>query len=243
MVQTIEYYNKIGDQAVAPSYDIQTGELNSQIAGAQNDPYYTSLLSGLEATKNREFSGIESRAAQRGVAYGNIPSQAQGAYLGEKYLPAVAEVKKTQSDYINNLKMKLADLRAQRASAASEYGFKLWQTDIDREEKAKDRAAAAARSASSGSSGELTDAQMKALANNDAYAYARNLMAAEYKKTGGVSSSVEKARNYLETNYRGYLPAEKKTQWSDATRSWQSFEDDPIDSILQKALKSFGARG
>jgi hypothetical protein len=144
MAQTLDYYIKESDKYLDPSYGARTDELNRQISGAETDPYYTSLLSGLEATKNREFAGIESRAAQRGVAYGNIPSQAQGAYLGEKYLPAVAEVKKTQSDYINNLRMKLADLKAQRAEAASEYGFKLRESDISREEAAKDRAASAA---------------------------------------------------------------------------------------------------
>lgn len=105
---------------VAPIYDVQEKNVQSQIATAETDPYYESLLSGLESTKNRSFADIEGRAAGRGVAYGNIPSQQQAAYLGESYLPAVAEVKQTQLERINSLKQTLAELRAHRASSELE---------------------------------------------------------------------------------------------------------------------------
>jgi hypothetical protein len=196
MAQSLDYYTQQAHRNIAPIYDIQEQEFGRQITGAQNDPYYTSLLQGLEATKTREFSGIESRAAQRGVAYGNIPSQAQGAYLGEKYLPAVAAVKKTQADYISNLQIKLAELKARRAEAASEYGFKLRESDIAREESAKDRAASAANARAAA---KPTEWQTK-MGMSEGYASDLGNLGQIMFKTGWTR---EQAANELYKSYAG----------------------------------------
>lgn len=185
MAKELSYYTGQANKQLELVYAPLTKEYNTQIKTAQTDPYYQSLLQGLEATKNREFAGIESRSAQRGVAYGNIPSQAQGAYLGEKYLPAVAEVKKTQMDYINQLKMKLAELRSQRAQGAVDLGYKLRSDQIALEAAAKDRAASAASSASDSSEDFYKDLRYEAerwvagLTKNTAYSkpYGRETIA------------------------------------------------------------------
>lgn len=147
-------FNKLAQQMVTPVFEPMEQNLNTQVTEAQNDPYFKSLLSGLDAAKNRSFAEIEGRAAGRGVAYGNIPSQQQGAYLGEKYLPAVAEVKKTQLERINALKQTLAELRSKRASAVLDqyniYEDRDWKTKEAEKERAWKASQAALDRASSG---------------------------------------------------------------------------------------------
>lgn len=157
MAKSLDYYIKQATKYVSPAYDIQEKALRQQIGEAQKDPYYEQLLKSLEAKKDIKLGSIEARAAQRGVAYGSIPSQGQQRYLATDYLPAVAEIKRTQQEYIRDLQLKLADLRAQRAQAAQEFGYKLRESDISVEEAARDRAvqlakASVAKASASGSS-------------------------------------------------------------------------------------------
>jgi hypothetical protein len=145
MAQTIDFYNQTASQQVSPIYDEQTTGVNTQVEQAKNDPYYSELLKGLEATKNREFTGIEGRAAARGALYSTAPTQQQSAFLGEKYMPAVAEVKRTQQERINKLQEMLADIRTKKAQAISERAYGLYQTDVQKEtalESARIQAAA-----------------------------------------------------------------------------------------------------
>jgi hypothetical protein len=155
-------YQALAEQMVAPIYNQLEQGATEQIKAAETDPYYDSLLKGLDATKERSFGQIEGRAAGRGYGYGSIIGQQQGAYLGEKYLPAVADVKKTQLDRINSLKQTLAELRSKRAGAVLDQSNMLRQEDISAQEAAMNRAASTASSASS-----MSEWQTKQLARNE----------------------------------------------------------------------------
>lgn len=225
MPKDISYYNTAATGQIDPIYNEQVTGVNQQIANAQSDPYYSSLLAGLDATKNREFSGIESRALQRGVGYGNIPTQQQGVYLGERYLPAVAEVKKAQSDRINALQQTLADLRAKRAEMIANRAFDLQKTDISVEEAAKDRAAQAAMYSQQSKAAETPKDPSLAAADQlwaEAEAYGKSLkhsmspndtekrfiplMVAKYRKLGLEPDVINEIVYTARKPYEGQFP-------------------------------------
>lgn len=129
-------------------------ELNS-VYNPQRDVYNKQLqalpgqqqaqMKGLEAAKQDSFQDITTQANRRGVAFGGIPLEEQGRYLGSSYLPAVANLKNRFEQNRFTLQGALQELAAKQRMDA--YGIRDYELAQDA------RAAEAARAASGGSGG------------------------------------------------------------------------------------------
>lgn len=132
-------------------------ELNS-VYNPQRDVYNKQLqalpgqqqaqMKGLEAAKQDSFQDITTQANRRGVAFGGIPLEEQGRYLGSSYLPAVANLKNRFEQNKFTLQGALAEIAAKQAQDAR--GIWQWEMEQDRLREAE---AARARAASGGGGG------------------------------------------------------------------------------------------
>ena len=75
-------------------------------------------LAGLDATKANEMNAINTQATGKGLAFSGIPIDEQATYLGEKYLPAVANLKTAQEESNLSLEQQNADLFSQNYKSA-----------------------------------------------------------------------------------------------------------------------------
>lgn len=96
------------DPAYAPQRQLitqQQATLPGQEAGT---------LAGLDAARANNFRYINTDANSKGLAFSGIPATEQARYLGEKYLPAVADVKKNTQTQQFTLAQALAQLSAEQ---------------------------------------------------------------------------------------------------------------------------------
>lgn len=130
------------ESVYSPQKDVYNQKL-SALPGQQQ-----AELGGLEAAKTDSFNQITQGANRRGVAFGGIPLAEQASYLGQSYLPAVANLKGKFAGLKSDLSLRLAELAAKQRQDA--YGIR----DYELQEDARREAAAqAARAASSGGGG------------------------------------------------------------------------------------------
>lgn len=101
---------------LAPATSQQTDIIKKKQAnlGVQS----AAQLAGLDATKSNEMNAINTQATGRGMAFSGIPLDEQATYLGEKYLPAVANLKTAQEESNISLEQQNADLFSQNYKSA-----------------------------------------------------------------------------------------------------------------------------
>jgi hypothetical protein len=129
------------DSVYNPQRDVYSKQINA-LPGQQS-----AELGGLEAAKTDSFNQITQGANRRGVAFGGIPLAEQASYLGQSYLPAVANLKGKFQGQKSDLQLRLAELAAKQRGDAQ--GIYQWEMEQDRAAQA----AAAARAGSGGSGG------------------------------------------------------------------------------------------
>lgn len=139
-----------------PQRQAQTDVYNQNLAAV--DPQQQADLSGLEAAKKDSFSQIETGANRRGMFFSGIPLQEQAKYVGQNYLPAVANLQNRYAQIRCNLRQSLADTLANLDTKQREFGQGIYQNevnqDIQRESiAAQERAAAASRASSAAGGG------------------------------------------------------------------------------------------
>lgn len=130
------------DSVYSPQKDVYSSQINA-LPGQQQ-----AELGGLEAAKTDSFNRITQGANRRGVAFGGIPLAEQASYLGQSYLPAVANLKGRFQGQKSDLQLRLAELGAKQRGDAQ--GIYQWEMEQDAAAKAR---ADAARAASSGGGG------------------------------------------------------------------------------------------
>jgi hypothetical protein len=130
------------DPGYAPSRDIVTQQINAL------DPAQQAQEQGLNAQKDQGFKDIVDQARTRGMGFGGIPLSEQATYLSSNYLPALANLKSTFATKKADLASTLADLNKEQRNTA----LGLQQTELNREEQAREAAAARAAAASAASS-------------------------------------------------------------------------------------------
>jgi len=152
------------DQIVAElnsAYQPQLDQYNQQIAALPAQ--YAAQQSGLDVAKQNAFTDIGNMASAKGMSYSGVPIAEQSRYVGEKYLPAMAQLQQQQNQQKFGLTTAMNTLYQQRMSQAQA----LQQQELDREEQARQaeanrqaqlqaaqmQAAAAARSYSGGGGG------------------------------------------------------------------------------------------
>jgi len=104
---------------VARSIDQITAELNSAYQPqidvvnkqmAELPAYYQAQQGGLDTAKTNAFGDITNMASSRGMSYSGMPIAEQSRYVGEKYLPAMAQLKQQQTQQQYGLQTNINDI-------------------------------------------------------------------------------------------------------------------------------------
>lgn len=136
MARALEQILQELDSVYNPQKDVYNSQLNALPGQEQAE------LGGLEAAKTDSFNQIVQGANRRGVAFGGIPLGEQASYLGQQYLPAVANLKGKFQGQRSDLALRLAELAGKQRSDAY---------SIRDSELSQDAQAAAARASAAGS--------------------------------------------------------------------------------------------
>lgn len=97
-------------------YDPQVKAAQDQIAQTQQAG--TAQIAGLDVAKTNAFNGIDQTAASRGALFSGFSPDAQASYVGEKYLPALANVQATNNQAVQGLNSTITGLRADQQKQA-----------------------------------------------------------------------------------------------------------------------------
>jgi len=92
--------------------------------------YYQAQQGGLDQAKTNAFGDITNMASSRGMSYSGMPIAEQSRYVGEKYLPAMAQLKQQQTQQQYGLQTNINDIYSKRLTQAQA----LQQQELDREE-------------------------------------------------------------------------------------------------------------
>lgn len=127
------------------------------------DPMQSADLAGLEAAKKDSFNQIETGANRRGMLFSGIPLAEQAKYVGQNYLPSVANLQNRYATIKGNLYQTLAGALGnldteQRKFGQDIYGQEVNQ-DLQREQAAATRATAASSVFTPSGGGDNTPTQ------------------------------------------------------------------------------------
>lgn len=102
--------------SIQPGYQQQENLYNQQIAAipGQTD----AQVAGLEVGKQNAFRDINRSANSKGMAFSGMPIEEQTRYVGEKYMPAVANLKNDAANKQFTLQQALAGLGTEKRNAA-----------------------------------------------------------------------------------------------------------------------------
>lgn len=73
---------------------------------------------GLDAAKTNAFGDITQAAASRGATFSGFTPNAQAKYIGEKYLPALADLRTANEQTIQGINKNIAQLQAEQRTRA-----------------------------------------------------------------------------------------------------------------------------
>ena len=97
------------------------------------DPQQQADLAGLEAAKKDSFGQIEQGANRRGMFYSGVPIAEQSKYVGQNYLPAVANLSNRYAQIRGNLRQSLADTLANLDVKQREFGQGIYQNEVNQD--------------------------------------------------------------------------------------------------------------
>lgn len=151
MAQSIEQIVAELDNAYRPQVDLIQKQL------AELPAYYQAQEQGLNVARENAFRDITGQANQRGVLYSGMPIQEQTRYTGERYLPALAGLKRQQSEQTTNYQSRINDIRSRQYQQAQSVRQNQLQNElqaqIERERIAAQQRQAASRVSGGRSSG------------------------------------------------------------------------------------------
>lgn len=107
------------DQLVSSSnaaYDPSRASINSQIQDAQNSGQ--AQEQGLNAAKDTAFGDITQTAVRRGALFSGFTPDQQAHYVGEKYLPALANLRASNNQVVQGLNSNLNSLNMDQQKTA-----------------------------------------------------------------------------------------------------------------------------
>ena len=103
---------------LASIYDPQRALIQQQISALPTQ--YEGQKSALEQAKINAFRDISTAAQNRGVSFSGFQPSEQARYVGERYLPALANLSTQQTQAQNQLQQAINQLNAQQYNQA--YG-------------------------------------------------------------------------------------------------------------------------
>ncbi len=125
-------------------YQPQIDNINKQVA--ELPAYYQAQTAGVNQAKENAFRDITGAASSRGMLYSGMPIAEQTRYTGEKYLPALAQLKQQENQQRFGFQTQLTDIYGKRMAQAQA----IQQQELDREMQAqleRERIAAQERAA------------------------------------------------------------------------------------------------
>lgn len=93
-------------------------------------------VAGLDTAKTNAFGDINIQANDRGLSYSGMPIAEQSRYVGERYLPALAQTKANYADRRTKLQQGLLGINADEMTSAQQ----LQQEQVKAEQEAQARA-------------------------------------------------------------------------------------------------------
>lgn len=109
-----EYYNQLGS-----IYDPQTALIKQQ--QAQLPGQFQAEKSALEQARVNAFKDISNTASSRGMTFSGFNPQQQAIYVGEKFLPAMANLATAQQESQYSLIQALNKINSERSQTALGY--------------------------------------------------------------------------------------------------------------------------
>lgn len=153
MARAIEQIMAELETAYAPQKQAVQERMN-QLPG-----YYEAQRAGAETARSNAFQDITRQANARGVVYSGAPIQEQQRYVGERYLPALAQLSGQEGEQRYGLQQALGQLGERQLSYAQQIRQKEMELDEARRQfdtqlaaqrEAETRAARAAASSGAG---------------------------------------------------------------------------------------------
>lgn len=145
----------------AAGYDAQRQGINDQINALPGQQ--AADTAALDTAKTNAFGDITNQANARGMTYSGMPIAEQSRYVGEKYLPAVANLKAGYAANRSKLAGSLASLNANQYKDAQDTLSKQQSAEADAVYKQQQMQLAQQRlSISASKASQPTAAQSKA---------------------------------------------------------------------------------
>lgn len=116
------------------------------------NPMESADLAGLEQAKKDSFDQITTGANRRGMFFSGVPLKEQAQYVGQNFLPGVANLKNRYAGIRGNLYQTLAQTLGNIDVEKNKYGREIYNTEVSQDLE-RERIAAAERAAASRGSG------------------------------------------------------------------------------------------
>lgn len=101
-----------------PAYEQERALIAQQQAALA--PQEQADLAGLDTAKTTAFGDITNQANARGIVYSGAPIAEQQRYVGERFLPAVAQAKATYANKRTSLEAALLDVGRRQTTEATQ---------------------------------------------------------------------------------------------------------------------------
>lgn len=216
--------------------------------------FYEAQRGGVETARTNAFQDITRQANARGMVYSGAPIQEQQRYVGERYLPALAQLSGQEGEQRFGLQQALNQLGERQLTYAQQIRTKEQELDEARRQfdaqlaaqrEAEARAARAAAKAGAGgiSLGGLGGGgnSNQAAAPAAGQATPQQIVQLARQKLGGGNQSWGAVANYIEKNILG----DKIATGSEIDRILQSIYGGkaytPTQSVVQKGTQGIAS--
>lgn len=211
MARAIEQIMAELETAYAPQKQAVQERMN-QLPG-----YYEAQRAGAETARSNAFQDITRQANARGVVYSGAPIQEQQRYVGERYLPALAQLSGQEGEQRYGLQQALGQLGERQLTYAQQIRQKEMELDEARRQfdaqlaaqrEAEARAARAAAAAGAGGfnfggGGGGGGQQQRQQGAAQPAATPQQIVQLARQSLGGGNQSWGAVANYIEKNILG----------------------------------------
>lgn len=170
------------------------------------NPMESADMAGLEQAKKDSFDQITTGANRRGMFYSGVPIKEQAQYVGQNFLPGVANLKNRYAGIRGNLYQTLAQTLGNIDVEKNKYGRDIYNTEVAQDLEREKQAQAAKASAGSGGgfggfnlNGGNTGTNVLGASTQVSSALQNQYNSMFYKPGGGKWSDADLASDYNAT--------------------------------------------
>ncbi len=170
------------------------------------NPMESADLAGLEQAKKDSFDQITTGANRRGMFFSGVPLKEQAQYVGQNFLPGVANLKNRYAGIRGNLYQTLAQTLGNIDVEKNKYGREIYNAEVAQDLEREKQAQAAKASAGSGGgfggfnlNGGNTGTNVLGASTQVSSALQNQYNSMFYKPGGGKWSDADLASDYNAT--------------------------------------------